>query len=222
MTTINPIGAAGTLHPMTALAERIRLILREKGWSQRELSRRADLAGSHVSLILTRLGEKVSDETIAKIASAAGASVTWLRTGEGPMWAAGEPRPSAPLPTVVVREDLPPEVRALARAFQMGAYDVEEFDALRELLRHGKPQLAPGADPVAIMSVWLAAARRMRLQGIPVTMENLAFTLAGANAGAILTALGDRTDALNDEAVAELRALGAEPPPAPVLPPKGR
>lgn len=72
---------------VSTLADRIRLILHETGWSQRRLSREAGLPSeSHIALILTgRIGEGVTADTLARIARAAGVELGWLQDGTGAM-----------------------------------------------------------------------------------------------------------------------------------------
>lgn len=73
------------LDAVTTLSERIKWILSARGWSARELGRRADLAETHVSLIAneTLTGERVAAATLAKIAHAGAVELHWLVTGEG-------------------------------------------------------------------------------------------------------------------------------------------
>lgn len=71
------------------LVGRLELILKRTGWSQRELSRRAGLAESHVNLIIRAATKNpasagaVELDTLKKIASAAGVSLAWLTSGTG-------------------------------------------------------------------------------------------------------------------------------------------
>lgn len=80
----NGLSARGTLDVVDSVRERVKLVLERTGWSQRELARRAELPSkSHVSLILTKLGENVRPETLRAIAKAANVSEAWLLTGSG-------------------------------------------------------------------------------------------------------------------------------------------
>ena len=76
-------------------------MLGRTGWSQRELSRRAGIADTHVGTILRKLAidpnYSVETKTLRKLAEAAGVSVSWLLTGEG--------EPEATLATVDRDED---------------------------------------------------------------------------------------------------------------------
>lgn len=82
-----PLAGGDILWRMETVAQRVRWVLQRTGWSQRELARRAGLSGSHISLIVTRLGEDVRPQTLKAIAVAAGVSEHWLLTGDG------EPQP---------------------------------------------------------------------------------------------------------------------------------
>ena len=77
----------GTVQTVSSRSERIRLALREHGWSQRELSRRAGFkTESQLGNVLRRLDKDeaaVEIGTINRIAAALGVSVSWLLTGEG-------------------------------------------------------------------------------------------------------------------------------------------
>ena len=69
------------------IVQRLELLLKRTGWSQRELSRRAGLGETHVNLIIrsaTKDPESTVElRTLAAIATAAGVSLAWLATGEG-------------------------------------------------------------------------------------------------------------------------------------------
>lgn len=77
-----PLGARDTIDGMS-VKERVIEVLRRTGWSQRELARQAGLAGSHISLILTSLGDNVRVDTLRAIAKAAKVSESWMITGDG-------------------------------------------------------------------------------------------------------------------------------------------
>ena len=77
-----PLVARVTVDPVS-VKERVQEVLRRTGWSQRELARQSGLAGSHVSLILTNLGENVRVDTLRAIAQAARVSESWMITGAG-------------------------------------------------------------------------------------------------------------------------------------------
>src|SRR4051812_22873042 len=70
---------------MDTIGDRIERILTERGWSQRELARRADLAEPHVGILLRRYRDDPNAEvelgTLRKIADAADVSLHWLQTG---------------------------------------------------------------------------------------------------------------------------------------------
>jgi transcriptional regulator with XRE-family HTH domain len=66
------------------IADRIRLVLADKGLTQRELARRAGLAETQIGMILARLQERpfsIELETLARIAHGGEVSLLWLLTG---------------------------------------------------------------------------------------------------------------------------------------------
>lgn len=66
------------------IADRIRFAMDRRGLTQRELSRRAGLAETQVSVILVRLRERpyaIELETLARIAAGAEVPLLWLMTG---------------------------------------------------------------------------------------------------------------------------------------------
>jgi hypothetical protein len=76
-------------YPVTTLAERIQWILDNcrdpsgEPWTAKSLSQAADLADTHVGMMKRGTVKKVTHETLAKLARAAGVSHHWLVTGEG-------------------------------------------------------------------------------------------------------------------------------------------
>jgi len=83
------------------LADRVRLMRKKRGWIQKELSTRAGLSNSYVSM-LERGGEiygavinNPKVETVEKLAQALGVRSEWLAFGIGPDpdFAPAEPKP---------------------------------------------------------------------------------------------------------------------------------
>ena len=75
---------AGTLGGVETLALRLQWVLDQTGLSARALSLKAGLAGGHVGLMLRgTAGKRPADETLAKLARAAGVSQEWLARGVG-------------------------------------------------------------------------------------------------------------------------------------------
>lgn len=69
-------------NPFLGIPDRIRLLLAEKGWSGRELSRRAGIAESHVGLLL-RGQQDPKLMTMYRISVACGVRFEWLCLGTG-------------------------------------------------------------------------------------------------------------------------------------------
>lgn len=76
------IGNVIKLVDMSALGDRVRQVRLERGWTQKELARRARIPQSSVSTLETG-GQKGSPH-IVEVALALGVSVYWLRSNKGP------------------------------------------------------------------------------------------------------------------------------------------
>lgn len=167
----NPLANDATVDHMDTVRDRVGWILKRTGWSQRELAKRASLAPSHISLIMTRLGEDVRPTTIKAIASAANVSEAWLLTGVGdPEIPPHVEEASGPAPeeydwrSVPAFERLPnwPQLLAAAQGLrpQHPAYVWQQLGLIRPLLtsrptpgmvadladvvlRHGEPPAGP-------------------------------------------------------------------------------
>jgi transcriptional regulator with XRE-family HTH domain len=63
---------------------RTKAVLKERGWSTRELGRRAGISEEHAVKILQRGLSTATAEKAQQIADALGVSLRWLLTGEGP------------------------------------------------------------------------------------------------------------------------------------------
>lgn len=114
---------------METIGDRIAEILKKKDWSRRELARRADLAETHVSLILRKFTDdptaSLEEKTIRAIAQAAGVSAAWLQYGSGdPGWPDDEPLPVLDVP---INDQAPPAYEQIP-----GYYAMEEQARLIE------------------------------------------------------------------------------------------
>ena len=69
---------------MSEWAPRLRKILKEKGWSQAELGRRADIEYENVKKYYAGKVDGPRGDIMWKIATALGVTEQWLRTGNGP------------------------------------------------------------------------------------------------------------------------------------------
>ena len=165
------LGGDDTVDHMDTVRDRVGWILTRTGWSQRELAKRAGLAPSHISLIMTRLGDDVRPSTIKAIAAAASVSEAWLLTGTGdPEVVPHVEEASGPAPeeydwrSVPTFERLPnwPQLLAAAQGLrpQHPAYVWQQLGQIRPLLtsrptpgmvadladvvlRHGEPPAGP-------------------------------------------------------------------------------
>lgn len=166
-----PLVDGATVGHMDTVRDRVGWILTRTGWSQRELAKRAGLAPSHISLIMTRLGDDVRPSTVRAIAAAANVSETWLLAGTGdPEVVPHIEEASGPAPeeydwrSVPAFERLPnwPQLLAAAQGLrpQHPAYVWQQLGQIRPLLtsrptpgmvadladvvlRHGEPPAGP-------------------------------------------------------------------------------
>ncbi|MDP3277265.1 MAG: helix-turn-helix transcriptional regulator [Deltaproteobacteria bacterium] len=126
---------------MDSRAARIKWILSERGWSQRELSRRAGFhTDSHLGNVLrnlTRDDDAAGLGTMRQIAAGAGVSERWLITGEG------SPDDNQALPGDDVEPALP----------RSGATPAT-FGEFTNYLQTEK--LARALDPMVPEQIWLA------------------------------------------------------------------
>jgi len=120
------------------VVDRMRLVMKLKGWSESDWARAAELKErSNVNKLLVRMAKDPTRlagdvNTFAKLANAAGVSLDWLALGVG-----------VPTPDVVsFAKDphYPTRARVLIGAFLMG-FDRQILDAV---LAHNEPAADPG------------------------------------------------------------------------------
>ena len=75
---------AGYRLGVDATTERLEAVLKEKGWSLRELGRKAGIHEAHAVKLAERGLARAGSETVLKIADVLGVNLRWLLTGEGP------------------------------------------------------------------------------------------------------------------------------------------
>lgn len=80
---VNTLVVGCTFEPVETISDRIRSSLATRGWSMRELDRRAEIAEGHTERILARDPERAGAGTLAKIAGALGVTLDWLVRGVG-------------------------------------------------------------------------------------------------------------------------------------------
>lgn len=195
----------------TALDERLDAARASGGFdSDRAWSLSAGLSAGYVKTQRHRAsldpGHRMPEDGAADLARAAGVSVVWLRTGVGDQ-AAESPASIRMVPS----RSSPPSRLALVEALRRNPekYTGEDFLAALDVMRGSESMLS--ADPetaVSTMDRVLSAVSRLRRDGKPVTFEAVFWTLADGGAAAA-----------NAEGLAQLRALGGEPPREPVKTP---
>lgn len=203
----NGLVACDTSEHVENLRDRVRLVLERTGWSQRELARQAGLAGSHISLIMTRLGENVRPETLRAIAAAAKVSEAWLITGRGSPDDAPEggdvaqttTPATAPVPAAVES----PLVHALGVAFDHTRHSVNDLRAVQDALSDGsfQWQRAEG-DLVDAARAWLDAAASLRREGHRVTTVAILYRVTIGNAARTKAREPERADSKREASVA--------------------
>lgn len=75
---------------MMTLAERLKLIREERGWTKEELRRRAGLRSSSTLTTLEK-GASTESPQLGVIAAALGVEVMWLQFGRGPKYKGDDP-----------------------------------------------------------------------------------------------------------------------------------
>ena len=199
----------------TALDERLDAARASGGFDpDRAWSLSAGLSAGYVKTQRHRASldpaHRMPEDGAADLARAAGVNVTWLRTGVGEL-AAESPAPIRVVPS----RASPPSRLALVEALRRNPerYTSEDFLAALDVTRGSETMLPDDPEgAVTTMARVLSAVSRLRREGKPVTFEAVFWTLADSAAA----------DAANAEGLAQLRALGGEPPREPVkTPPRG-
>lgn len=153
---------------MTTISERVREVLALRDINERELSRRAGLSEAHINKIVQKKDGRPSAETVAKISAAAGVSLVWLITGEGPIEAAA---PASAGPTDDSRRRLE---TALGQAFNAARHHLADLDAVRGIMsRLDVDARFPGAELIEPAKTWLDAAAALRQANVAVTPMEL-------------------------------------------------
>ena len=199
--------------------EHVVRVAKARGLSQEALATEAGLSPRWLNTALSRartnVGFRPEHESLVKLAGAAAVSLRWLEDGEG------DPgdgvTPGALPPRTVAAQASSPARLALVEALRRNPakYSGEDFLAALDVVRDGEAMLPDDPEEqVAVMARMLRGVSKLRAEGRPVSLNNLAWSLASTEA--------DAAEALNAEGLAELRALGGEPPKEPVkTPPRG-
>lgn len=195
----------------TALDERLDAARASGGFdSDRAWSLSAGLSAGYVKTQRHRASldpaHRMPEDGAADLARAAGVSVAWLRTGAGSQ----QPEKADEVRVVPSRAS-PPSRLALVEALRRSPerYSSEDFLAALDVVRGSESMLSSDVEgAVSTMERVLSAVARLRRDGKPVTFEAVFWSLADGGA-----------EAANAEGIAQLRALGAEPPREPVRTP---
>lgn len=167
---------------------------------------------------------RLSEDGAEQLAKAIGISAVWLRDGRGEM-ASPPALPTLPNSTLLDDAASSPSEAALIEAYgrDPSIATPEDVIAARKLV-YDAPHLAADNREALVMRMgrFLRAVAKLRRDEEPVTMAAVMWELTSADSPRQRAAVVARDVELNAEALAELRALGAEPPREPVkTPPRG-
>lgn len=213
---------------VSTFKERLRLTVELSGLSERALSKKAGFKSpTHISALLaSKTDPNPTRHTLERLALAAGVSLQWLASGEGPA-------PTAPLPPLVTEEGddrssvpspaPPPVSRTVTtnyarNALVNAAYDPKhhvptDMIPVLEALEIGAPLLKASADPTAFVRRLLDIVAKQRQRGESVSGRDLP-TLAAIELSSTLDSVAQRSwDAAHADARAWMLANGIEPPP---------
>jgi transcriptional regulator with XRE-family HTH domain len=216
----------------STLASRLRAAMAHAGLNQKQLEARAKLSQGYASRVLSGQRVHLDAVRVNRIAQACGVDFEWLSTGRGTMLSARTPSPvtvtgkdrtvDEPVSYGAHRAHLPrndtpeasvnPLEEALAEAFRQGSFSLADLDAVRDLVRNGAALLRGKEHLVDAARSWLSAAAALRKAGTPVTFATLAWQMTTLGVPRSAEALARRDEAINQEALQELRELGAERP----------
>jgi transcriptional regulator with XRE-family HTH domain len=163
------------------LGARLGRALAHAGFNQKEAEAAAGLSRGYLSRVLRGERTRVEAARLESLAVACGVDFRWLSTGQGAMLSSpAAPSPLAPVaPTTAPRA---PEENAfeaaLGEAFRAGRFALADLDAVRALLPDAAQRLGREASLVQPALRWLDAARSLRREGRPITVETFALALA--------------------------------------------
>ncbi len=169
------------------LGARLGRALAHAGFNQKEAEAAAGLSRGYLSRVLRGERTRVEAARLQALAEACGVDFRWLSTGQGAMLSpADAPSPPPPVaPVVPVAPRVPEEnafEAALGEAFRAGRFALADLDAVRALLPDAALRLGRETSLVQPALRWLDAARSLRRDGRPVTVETFALALARSTA----------------------------------------
>lgn len=164
------------------LGERLGRALVHAGMNQKEAEGAAGLSRGYLSRVLRGERNRVEAARLQALADACGVDLRWLSTGQGamlaPVDAPGLAPPSRAAPVAPREPTENPFEAALGEAFRAGRFALADLDAVRALLPEAALRLGREASLVQPALRWLDAARSLRREGRPVTVETFALALA--------------------------------------------
>lgn len=170
------------------LGARLGRALAHASFNQKEAEAAAGLSRGYLSRVLRGERTRVEAARLQALAEACGVDFRWLSTGQGAMLspsAAPSPPPPSAAPAAPVAPRMPEEnafEAALGEAFRAGRFALADLDAVRALLPDAALRLGRETSLVQPALRWLDAARSLRRDGRPVTVETFALALARSTA----------------------------------------
>lgn len=196
--------------------DRLAAVLEARGWTPYQWAQRAELSDATVANMISRRAKGARPQTLRALAKTAAVSFEWLASGEG---ASGldraEPHPFAPDDHAQppAAEGSPLE-RALGDAFDPKRHTVTDLRAVQDALGATHRWERPEADLLAAARTWLDSAAALRREGQAVDAVALLDRVTFGKTSRAREVATEIEQRVNDEADAELRALGLVPPPA--------
>lgn len=162
---------------MATFADRLKLALEKRGWSQNRLEAEANLGRGRVNKLLKSKGARTDPEVLGLLAGTLGISYEWLASGRGEM-EAGAP-PVLPPPRALPSQPLAPISMgtALDGAFDSTRHKISDALAVRDLLAGGLTLSRP-LEVHGLARALLDAAASLREQGVSMSKDALLETLA--------------------------------------------
>jgi transcriptional regulator with XRE-family HTH domain len=166
------------------LGARLGRALAHAGFNQKEAEAAAGLSRGYLSRVLRGERTRVEATRLQALAEACGVDFRWLSMGQGAMLSPAD-APSRPPPSIAPVVSAAPRVpeenafeAALGEAFRAGRFALADLDVVRALLPDAALRLGRETSLVQPALRWLDAARSLRRDGRPVTVETFALALA--------------------------------------------
>lgn len=188
--------------------KRVKALRGLRGWTQAQLSDASKVSQPTISRLERGDSKGLYGDTQRAIAAALGTSVAYLLG-----------QTDDPAPDELAQPEAPDEVpqaspeegdaldTALGRAFDARRFTVADLIAARDAVRGSDRRTLQGVDLTEAAAGWLAAAKRLRLDGVPATPANVLLRASTRTTAAVADERSAAANAAGDLAAA---ALGVE------------